>query len=78
MKEIIKKLQEAGNIHSEKCPMNSHGRCCFISNIDCCDNIRFIASLIKDTIEFMSHDMKFDNEEQRIGAVKMYYKSLED
>lgn len=79
MEKIIKKLQEAGDIHSLDCPMNSEDGCDNgISDIDCCDNIRFIVELIKDTIEYMSHDIKFENEEQRKAGVKMYCESLID
>ena len=77
MNEIIKKLQEAGDIHSPDCPVNSEDGCDGgVSDIDCCDNIRFIVGLIKDTIEFISYDMKLGSEEQRKAVVEMYYESL--
>jgi len=79
MNEIITKLQEAADIHSLDCCVNSDYGCDGgVSNINCCDNIKFIVSLIKDTIEFMSHDINFKNEEQRKKAVEMYYESLDD
>jgi hypothetical protein len=75
MENIFKELAEAGDLHSEDCCVNQEGagECDgSVTDKDCCDNIKFIVSLIRKTIDFVSHDMKFDKEEQRKAAVEMY------
>ena len=72
-------LTEYGNLHNEDCYVNQGdgGNCDMGMKLDdCCENIRMVSAFFKEEaskiIEFISHDMKLDNEEQRKGVVELY------
>ena len=77
-----KELAEYGNLHNEDCCVNNENNGCDVDvkDSECCENIRlssaFAEELIKCLTEYFSHDMKFENEEQRKAAVKMYIEEL--
>ena len=76
--KIKEALEEAGDIHSPDCCMLSEYGCdTDIISTTCCGNTQFIAMLLKDMIEILSHDMEFKNEEQRKYAVKSYNEALD-
>ena len=87
MKEIAKEIEELaqfGQLHNEDCCVNfpEDNRACDVGTgeLDCCDNMRtlgkYAENLVGMVVEFMSHDIQFDGEEQRKAAVKMYLDDL--
>ena len=73
MEKIYKEVEEAGDMHSVDCCANSEGGCdAGLEPLDCCDNMRWIKSIIRMVVESLSYDMKFDSDEQRKAAVEMY------
>ena len=72
-----KELAEYAFLHSEDCCVHTKYGCdAGIGELECCDTMQilehFISLQIKRVIKFISHDMKFTDEEQRKAVVKMY------
>lgn len=73
-------LVEYGQLHNEDCcvnfPEDNRACDCSMKDDDCCENIRMSSNFVKEIcgelINHLSFDMKFDSEEQRKEAVKMY------
>ncbi len=83
MKDFIKlyeKADEYGALHNKDCcvhfPEDSRACDTDIKPLECCENMKMVKAIldeaIADVVEFMSHDIKFDSEEQRKVAVRMY------
>ena len=83
MKEFIKLYETAseyGALHNEDCCVNfpEDNRACDVSDgiLECCENMKMVKAIldeaVKNVVEFISHDMKLDNEEQRKTVVKGY------
>ena len=70
MKDKIKQIyEEYGQLHEEGCELNYEGG----SFDGCtCDVKSMVEELAVLFTEYFSHDIKFENEEQRKAAVKMY------
>ena len=69
MKEKVKKItDEYGQLHY-KCSLNTEG-----GSDDGCDCAvkEMVKEVVACVVEYLSHDMKFKDEEQRKSAVKMY------
>lgn len=77
---LYESAAEYGALHNEDCCVNfpEDSRACDVGTgtLDCCDNMRMVQSIVDETVrrtvEYLSHDMKFDSEEQRKVAVQMY------
>lgn len=72
-------LAEYAYLHNEDCCVHSEGGCdAGIGELECCRNMQmldgYVSEIIKSVTIFISHDMDFENEEQRKEAVKMYLK----
>ena len=77
-------LSEYGALHNEDCCVNFEGsRACDVGTLDddCCENIRLAAAFVREhskaLIEYLSHDMKFKDEEQRKSAIKLYCENFD-
>jgi hypothetical protein len=76
--KIYKNAEEYGALHNEDCCVNDENNGCDfdVKPAECCKNMRMVKSIIDetiaDTVEFLSHDMNFRDEEQRKSAVKLY------
>ncbi len=73
MEEIKKIYEEYGQLHEEFCELNYEngsfdGCTCAVKTM--------VEDLVKHLTEYFSHDIKFENEEQRKEAVKMYIEHL--
>ena len=62
---IKETYEEYGQLHEINCELNQEG-----GSFDGCTCA--VKSMVEEIIEYLSYDMKFDNEEQRKTAVKMY------
>lgn len=74
-------LAEYGLLHSENCCVNTEYGCDVdVGDVECCNSMKAIAGFFEEQaekiIEFLSHDMEFESEEQRKEAVKMYVEIL--
>ena len=92
MKEYIKLYENAdeyGELHNEDCCVNfpEDSRACDVGMkpLEWCENMKMVKALldeaVENVVEFISHDMKLDSEEQRKTVVKMYldkWKSEDD
>ena len=75
-----KELAEYGALHNEDCCVNfpEDNRACDVGtgDVECCENMKMIALFFTEKasqiVEFISHDMKYDSEEQRKEIVKLY------
>lgn len=78
-KELYEYAQDFGELHNEDCCVNfpEDARACDGNEeMECCKNMQMVQAIIDHThkrvTEFMSHDMSWDSEEQRLAAVQMY------
>jgi len=60
--------EEYGQLHEKHCALNDEGG----SDDGCTCAVK---SMVEEILEYISHDMKFENEDQRKSAVKMYLES---
>ena len=64
-KQTIREIYEDyGQIHTD-CELNQE-----YGSFDGCTCV--VRTMVEEIVEYLSHDMKFENEEQRKEAVKMY------
>ena len=75
-------LAEYGALHNEDCCVNfpEDNRACDVGtdDVECCENMKMIASFFVERasriVDFISYDMKCENEEQRKEIAEMYKK----
>jgi hypothetical protein len=82
-KELYDFAQDYGALHNEDCCVHfpEDARACDVNTgIDCCENMQMVKGIIDNTrrrvTEFMSHDMEWDSETQRLSAIEMYLEEV--
>jgi len=69
VEEIKNEIAEWGQLHQEGCDLHSEQR----YECGCSCGIKtLIENVIEKAVEFISHDLKTDNEEQRKEVIKLY------
>lgn len=74
---LYKNAAEYGALHNEDCCVNTEYGCDGgTATLGCCENMQMVKSIVDHSVsrvfEYVSHDMRWDSEEQRKAAVEMY------
>ena len=81
--KLFLSFSEMGEMHNKDCCCNTeHGCDFYVGILDCCANMRALRitaqEIANKVIDNMSYDLNYSSEEQRLEAVKMLCKDLDE